>query len=516
MNLNNLPSDPGCYLFKDKNNIIYIGKAKNLKKRVKSYFNKRGHDEKTQRLIKEIKDVEFFATTNEVEALILENNLIKKHKPKYNINLTDSRRFAHIIRTDEDYPRLLVGRDKKIKGKYYGPFTSAEYRDQVLKLLRQSFQIRTCNKLPKKACLRYHIKLCSAPCIKEISKQDYNNDVKNAEFFLKGNVRKLMKKLEKEMKHYAKKLIYEKSRIIRDQIYALDSLREKQKVETEKRYDEDIINYIIDSNTVYLIVFNISRGVLATKSEFSFDYTKNFLEEFITQYYAQSNIPKEIILPQKLKDDSIKDYLEKIRKAKVKLNIPQKGDKLSLLSLVKRNIEISFLRENQMINSLRQELNLNSNPNIIECFDISNIRGKNLVGAMVQYKNAKPQKSEYRRFRIKTVYQIDDCASMKEIVYRRYYRIKKELKEMPDLIVIDGGKGQLFAAQKALAELEVKAPIISLAKRNEEIYEPGKTEPIKLKKDSKALKLLTKIRDEAHRFAIKYHKLLRSEEMIRE
>ena len=282
----------------------------------------------------------------------------------------------------------------------------------------------------------------------------------------------------------------------------------------DKRYDEDIINYIIGDDKVYLIVFNISRGILATKNEFSFGYHEGFLEDFITQYYAQAQVPKEIIIPRRIKDESIKEYLKKMRCAKVRITIPKRGDKLALLKLVKRNIEIAFLSESRMINSLRKALNLNLSPNVIECFDISNISGTNTTGAMVQFRNAKPDKRNYRRFKVRTVAGADDFAAINEVVKRRYRRLDEERAEMPDLIVIDGGRGQLSAAAAALKELELKIPLISLAKKLEEIYLPGRSAPLRLKKSSNALKLLQQIRDEAHRFAVKYHKLLRSREMI--
>lgn len=517
IDLTRLPEDPGCYIYKDKSGeIIYIGKAKSLKKRVSSYFQSKDHDEKTKKLVSEINNVEFFATTNEVEALVLENNLIKKHKPKYNINLKDSSRYAYITITEEEYPRILVARDRVQKGKYYGPFVSAEYRDHVIKVLRESFKIRTCAKLPKKSCLRFHIDLCTAPCINNISQLEYIESIKKIEKYLKGNSDELLEKLRTEMSQYSKKMNYEKAKTLRDQITALEYLQEKQKFETEKRYDEDILNYIVENNKVYLIVFNISRGVLATKNEFSFDYKENFFEEFITQYYSDSDVPKEIILPHELKDDSIINYLEKIREGKVEITIPKKGDKYELLMLVKRNIEISFLSENKMINALKDAINMNSTPTVIECFDISNTSGTNSVGSMVQFRNAKPDKSNYRRFKIKTVTGPDDFSSIYEVVKRRYTKLKNDKLEMPDLVVIDGGKGQLEAAKKALDEIELKLPLISLAKKFEEIYVFGNDEPIRLPKTNEGLRLLMKIRDETHRFGIKYHRLLRSKEMIKE
>lgn len=512
----NLPKSPGCYIFKDKDgNIIYIGKAKELSKRVRSYFSNKKLDPKTALLVPMIAKVEFFATTNEVEALILENNLIKKHKPRFNIDLRDSKRFAFILVTEEKYPRLLVARNKELAGKYYGPFVSADKRDEVLKILRTAFQVRTCNKLPKKACLRFHIGLCSAPCTGAISGEEYHKDIKNAEEFLKGHAEELIARLKQEMKIASDNRLFEKAKSLRDQVAALESLTEKQRFEKDKRYDEDIINYIISEGKVYLIVFNISRGMLASKSEFVFDEKQDFLEDFITQYYAENSVPKELMLPHKLKDDSIKDYLTKLRKGKVMLTVPVKGDKQVLLELVKKNIEISFLAQSEMTNELRKALKMNSNPEVIECFDISNIQGSLSTGSMVRFTNANPNKSEYRRFRIKTVVGSDDTSSIKEVVRRRYYRLKLESKKMPDLIVIDGGKGQLNAALEALAELELKVPVISLAKKFEEVYVPGLNHPLHLKKDSKALKLLIQIRNEAHRFAIKYHKLLRSKEMLK-
>jgi len=514
--LQNIPHDPGCYLFKDSHGkIIYIGKAKDLKKRVSSYFLKKDHDPKTAALVSSINDVEFFITSNEVEALILESNLILKHKPKYNILLKESRRYAFILVTEERYPRLMVARDKEQQGRYYGPYVSAEQRDMIIKSLRSAFLIRTCSKMPKKACLRYHLRLCSAPCIGAISEEEYSSSIKDAEHYLKGNEKELALRLKQEMREFSSRMMYEKAKIIRDQIAAIDEISTRQKFEQDKRYDEDMINYIISDGKVYLIVFNIIKGMLAAKKEYVFDYSGDFLEEFITQHYADNPVPREIILPCELNDSSIKQYLEKMRDGAVNINVPKKGDKLELLYLVRRNIEAAFFAESQMVNSLRDELSLNSNPNVIECFDISNISGTSSVGSMVQFRNAKPDKPNYRRFKIKTVVGSDDFASIKEIVMRRYSRLKVENLQMPDLIVIDGGPGQLNSALSALNELGLKIPIISLAKKLEEIYLPGRLVPLRLKRDSKALRLLIQIRDEAHRFAINYHRLVRSKEMMR-
>jgi excinuclease ABC subunit C len=513
--LKNLPEDPGCYIFKDSSgNIIYIGKAKILKRRVASYFSKKHQDDKTNALVRNINDVDFFVTGNEIEALVLENNLIKKHKPKYNIDLKDSIRYSYILVTDEKFPKLLVARDKAKPGRYYGPFVSGEAREYILKILRDTFQIRTCNKLPKKACLRYHIGLCSAPCMATQPESEYLDSIKNAESFLKGDVENLKLKLEQDMKSYSSKMMFEQARSTRDKIYAIDHLAEKQSIERDKRFDEDIINYIISDGKVYLIVFNVIKGMLATKREFMFDLTENFLDQFVKQYYSDNDIPKEIMLPIELNDNQILEYLSKIRGNKVSMLVPQKGEKKELLDLVRRNIEVSFFAESEMINGLRNVLNLQNNPNVIECFDISNTQGSNSVASMVQFRNAKPDKSNYRRFKIKTVTGSDDFSSINEVVKRRYSRLKIENQQYPDLVLIDGGIGQLNAAIDALTDVGVKIPIISLAKKFEEIYVPGRLNPIRLQADSKARKLLIQIRDEAHRFALKYHRLLRSKDMI--
>jgi excinuclease ABC subunit C len=515
INLTSLPQNPGCYIFKDKNNnIIYVGKAKDIRKRVLSYFSKKDHDPKTAALVNNIAEADFFITSNEIEALVLENNLIKKHMPRYNINLKDSKQYAYILVTDEEFPKLFTARNKDMKGTYYGPFTSAEIREEIIKILRNVFMIRTCRKLPKRECLRYHIKLCSAPCIGAISKEEYNAEVKKAEAYLKGNVDALISKLKQDMKISSDLMEYEKAKKYRDQVNALSYLGEKQRFELDKRFDEDIINYIISENKVYIIVFNVVKGMLATKQDFKLEYNEGFLDEFVKQFYSENSVPKEIILPHALDDESIEEYLAKLRKNKVIITIPKQGDKQQMLDLVKRNIEANFLAENQMINSLREELKLNSNPSVIECFDISNIQGTSSAGSMVQFRNAKPDKSNYRRFKIKTVIGSDDFASIAEVVRRRYLRLKNELQALPDLIVIDGGQGQLTAAINVLKDLELKIPIISLAKKFEEIYAPGMSHSIMLKKDSKALKLLIQVRNEAHRFAIKYHRLIRSKKMI--
>ena len=284
-------------------------------------------------------------------------------------------------------------------------------------------------------------------------------------------------------------------------------------MERGKNYNEDIINYEVSKDTVYLMLFKVDKGTIINKEEYVFEYYKDFLEDFLTQYYSENKIPKQIILPKKV-EETIKKYLEKIRKSKVEIINPKIGEKKALLNLIKKNIEINFLKEQKELKDLKQKLNLQETPNIIECFDVSHLGGKNLTGSMVQFRNGKPDKTNYRRFKIKTFTGNNDTLALREVVRRRYYRLKKQKEKMPNLILIDGGKPQLSAGLKELEKLNLKIPIISLAKKFEEIYLPLTKQPIKLNKNSKARRLLQKIRDEAHRFAIKYNKLLRQKEQL--
>ena len=301
--LTTLPTNPGCYLFRDAaKKIIYVGKAKNLRKRVKSYVQKKEMDPKTRSLIHSIISVEFFVTDTEVEALILENTLIKKHQPKYNINLKDAKTYAFIELTNEEYPRLLIARQKQGDRKYYGPFVSALERDHVLQFLNRTFALRTCKKLPKKSCLRYHLQLCTAPCIGLISKEEYGKKIQNVQLVLSGKSKELLKKLDLEMVRKSKCLEFENALLLRNQIIAMQHLREHQKMQRQRIFDEDIINYIIKDGTVYLMLFNIYRGTLSTKNEFVFSYHPDFLEEFIVQYYSENPIPSELILPEILSE----------------------------------------------------------------------------------------------------------------------------------------------------------------------------------------------------------------------
>ena len=510
----NLPQNSGCYLFRNQNDkVIYVGKAKNIKKRVRSYVQKKELNIKTQNMVKRVEFVDFIITDNEVEAFILENTLIKKYQPKYNIDLKDAKSYAYIKITKEDFPRILIARSKKGKGKFYGPFVSAKERDYVLRFLRKTFMLRTCKRMPKKPCLRYHIDLCSAPCVESITKQEYDKEIEKVKLVLSGNAIKLIKQMKKEMNKYAKKSQFEQSLKLRNEITAVEKLSERQNMQRQKKYNEDIVNYEIKDDKVYLILFNVYKGTLSNKDEYIFNYNDDFFDEFIIQYYSDNPIPKEIIVPKKM-NDSIVSFLQTEKRGKVKITTPQKGEKKQLLELVEKNIDITFFAGVDKIDAIKTKLKLQETPVVIECFDISHLSGTSTVGSMVQYRNGKPDKNSYRRFKIRSVKNIDDFAAIAEVVRRRYARLKNEGSELPNLIIIDGGRGQLNFALKELEKLDLKIPIISIAKQFEEIYIPGMIHPLRLEKKDKTLKFIQEIRDEAHRFAINYNKLLRKKELI--
>ncbi|MDD2438797.1 MAG: excinuclease ABC subunit UvrC [Methanosarcinaceae archaeon] len=510
-----LPHLPGCYLFKDKaGTILYVGKAKDLKKRVSSYFQKKEQAPKTERLIQASQKLDFIVTNTEVEALLLENTLIKKHWPKYNVSLKDSRRYAGIEFSGEKFPRLKLARKKSEGGNFFGPFVSAKERDYIFETVRKTFRLRTCKRLPKRACLRYHMGVCSGPCTGEIAEEEYAVQVQKAVSVLKGDTGKLIETLKTEMEAFAKKEQFEQALKLRDEIAALEYLREKQNVERQKKKDEDILNYFVEAETVYLTLFKVYRGTLEEKQDFVFEAGENFLEDFLVQYYSENEPPGELILPRTL-DAGLSNFLSHVRGKKVKITVPRQGEKKELLDLVRKNIEIRFFGARKKLEALQTKLALPKLPNVIECFDISHLSGTAMVGSMVQFRGGRPDKHNYRRFKIKDVEGIDDCASLAEVVRRRYSRLHKAGHELPDLIILDGGKGQLSAGFQELRKLGLRVPLISLAKREEEIYVPGLKKPLPIKKDEKASLFVQEIRDEAHRFAITYSRLLRRKSVIK-
>jgi len=518
-----LPHKPGVYLYKNRSGqVIYVGKAKDLRKRVAQYFTKQDLDYKTKLLVKNIADVEFITTDNEVEALLLEQSLIHQYDPKYNISLKGNIRYAYIKVTDEKFPRLITSRKITKDGRYYGPYTDGTARRLVLNTLRNIFKLRNCNHMPKKVCLQYHINKCSGPCEDLISEEGYKVNVKNAERLLKGETSKILKDLNARMKKASAKEQYELAKIYRDQIEAIKHLEERQKIDVPKKYDQDVINWLVVNSKIYFQIFNIDKGLITSRHKFSFKNYPGVVEDFIKQYYSINFIPRELILPQKLEEQGvIAKFLQKTKAKKfgfnllprVDLTVPHKGDKVKLLDLVKNNLETNLGLE-PGLSELKNILNIDKVPKVIEFFDVSTLQGKYNAGAMIQMSNGKFNKSEYRKFKIKWSEAQDDTAMMHEIVLRRYYRLKQENsasggKNLPDLIVIDGGKGQLNSARKALAQLKLDINIISLAKREEEIYLPGKSKPMNLDNKLPGMKILIRGRDEVHRFVIKYHRELR-------
>ena len=515
MILADVPHDPGCYLFHDENKeIIYIGKAKDLKKRVSSYFQKTHHDAKTRRLVSHIADIDFIVTSSEVEALLLESTLIKKHQPRYNINLKDSKGYAYIALSGDAYPRISIARtkdssSKKNGGKFFGPFVSARERDQILHFTKRTFKLRSCKNLRKRPCLRYHLDSCAAPCTGRVSEQEYAYQVKCAEKVLQGKNTELLSEMREDMQKRSDEFAFEEALLLRNQINAIEHLSERQYVLRDTKEQEHIIHYACHADQVYLMLFSVERGCLSEKEEFVFEKTEDFLDEFLIQYYTENLPPHDLILPEEV-DSSMEEYLSKKRGSKVTITVPKRGDKRRLLSLVSKNIEATFFKHINRVDALGEALNLPSPPSIIECFDVSHLSGTGTVGAMVRFLDGKPDKRNYRRYKLKSYEGSDDFAGIAELVRRRYTRLLEEESTLPDLIVIDGGKGQLQAAHQEMKALDLQIPLISLAKREEEIYSISSQTPLPIRRNSEASLLLQEIRNETHRFAITYQRVTRS------
>jgi len=515
--ISEVPHAPGCYLYKDcTGTIIYVGKAKDLKRRVSSYFQKKDHDPKTRKLVETIDSFEYIVTRTDEEAYLLENTLIKKHQPKFNIDLRDAKSYAYIELTKETYPRICIARNRKGKGQYFGPFVSGKERDYCLAVVKKTFKLRSCKTMPKnhRACLRYHIGYCSGPCIGAVTPEDYQKQCKYTSEALKGNTKKLIATLKQEMDEHSAKTEFEDAMRCRDMLTAITNLSSRQYVTRKTDHDEDVVAYRVSDTVVYLIVFHVYKGTLGGRDEFIFDYTDGCIEEFVLRYYSENTIPKEIITEEEL-DTSLIPYFEGICSHKVLLTCPKAGAKKILLKLAGENIETVHFGEDIKVTELQKALHLPHPPNVIECFDISHLSGTDTVASMVQFRHGKPDKRNYRHYKIKTVEGIDDFASMAEVVGRRYRRLLDEEKELPDLILIDGGKGQLSYAKRTLDDLELDIPIISLAERNEEVYVSGVPFPLPFDKKTRANMYLQEVRDEAHRFAITYNRLLRSKRVVR-
>lgn len=534
-----IPADPGVYLMKDNaGNIIYIGKAKNLKKRVFSYFSKsysNGSDRKdanwkTQKLLAKIADIEFVTTDNEIEAFLLESNLIKRYRPLFNIELKDQQRYTYLKLTQELFPRLLVARRNRRgefggpKGKIYGPFVRGSSKFLTVGLLRKLFKIRICNRLPKKPCLQYFMKNCDAPCIKNVTELQYLKNVMSLQDILSGrsSVNKFMMEMQEEMKKAAELQQYEKAKDIRDTLRRLENLRIKQnmeKVSHKNASDEEYIGIMKDKKKeiAHLILLSRKRGVIMDRRKFDFELVgDNSLGTFLLQYYSSvPSVPRYIYVNEEPESkEALEASLEKLCEHQVRIvkisNNFHNREKKELMNMVVRNLDLSGQEWNQRsLRELKGELRLGTIPSIIDCFDISNFGTSFAVGSRTRFLDAMPYKEGYRRFKIKTVLNQNDFAMIYEIVSRSYSSISGK-DQLPDLIVIDGGRGQLRSALEAINKLGLNIPCISLAKEKEEIYTHLLKQPIRLPNTSEALMLLRHIRDEAHRFGLQYNIKLRT------
>lgn len=516
----NLPKKPGVYIMRDANDeIIYIGKAKNLINRVRSYFREKLDRPKTQILMSHFDSLEYIVTNSEKEALILEATLIKKHRPRYNVQLKDDKRYPYVKITNEKYPRLIITRNITKNGIYYGPFTDVTSVKKTVKFLKSLFKIRTCRNMDG-PCLNSQIDLCYAPCSGEISKDEYDEIINKIDLFFQGKYSVIVKNLKKEMAEAAENEQFEKAAVLRDQITSIEEIMEKQFVDlVDDDLDQDVIAIAPNDNEVVVIIMPIRNGKIVGRDDFlmsgsQYESNSEILFAFIQQYYGfNRHIPKQILLNEPIDDtELLEEWLSDLRGNKVYIKVPMKGVKLRLVSMAQKNAEIIKHQKKAMENSLielKKYLKLDKLPRIIEGYDISNISGKFAVGSKVSFKDAKPNKKKYKRFKIETPGP-NDFAMMKELLTRRLKMIDTD--EEPDLIVIDGGKGQLGMACEVLDELNLAhIPIIGLAKEFEEIYIPNSKRPIIIPKNNKALHLLQQVRDESHRFAITYHRKLRSD-----
>lgn len=527
-----LPDSPGVYLMKDqKDQVIYVGKAEVLKNRVRSYFQSlRNQTPKVRLLMSRVADFETIVTTTELEALILECNLIKKYRPKYNIRLKDDKSYPFIkITLQEEFPRVFPTRNVFPDGsRYFGPYANAGAMHDTLRLIRRLFPLRTCKSLEKRRpCLQYHIGNCSAPCADLISKEDYQDQVKEIILLLEGKNDKLLKELKHKMEDAAQNLQFEEAKLWRDRLKAIEIVMERQNAHLDNQDDRDIIGMATGKEGSCIQVFFLRSGQISGRDHFLMedgieDENSAILEAFLKEYYGESGqIPKGLLLPIELEDQAVlAAWLTEKKGSKVVFEVPQRGTKKELVYLATCNAENLLSQAETRIRSsqsvadvaledLAQWLELEELPERMECYDISHTQGSETVASMVVFTNGMPDKNSYRRYKLRTVEgKPDDFASMEEVLTRRS---KNEKLPRPDLIIIDGGKGQLSSAEKIIRQSPLMdVSMVSLAKQFEWVYRSGESEPIVIPHQTPALKLLQRIRDEAHRFAITYHRNLRS------
>ena len=544
--LKQLPTSPGVYLIKDaEGSILYVGKAANLHHRVRSYFTIRQKlSPKLQRMVARVNDIDFFVTASEQEALILELNLIKRHRPRYNVRLKDDKTFPYLkINLNEEWPRVYVTRRlEEGGGRYFGPFASAKSVRQTLKMIKGIFPFRSCSKsitgTDARPCLEYHIRHCLAPCIAAVSRQEYAEVIKQVILFLEGKQEKVVQQLQSKMNDAAEALDFEKAALLRDQIQAVNRVVEGQKIATTVRGEQDVIALASDKDQACVQVFFVRSGKLIGRESFVLQGTRyespsQVMTSFIKQFYDSApHIPPLLLLQYPVEDMKIiENWLQGKRGAKIHIQVPHRGNKKQLVDIVAENARHSLeqLKIKQLASpraleaalaEIEKELRLPYPPLRMECYDISDIQGTAAVGSMVVFEKGKPKPSHYRRFRIKTVSGADDYAMLQEVLRRRFKRsqvsdtsIPDTWAILPDLVLIDGGKGQLNTTLLAMQETGVTSvPVASLAKENEEIFIPQQVEPIILPHQSPGLQLLQRLRDEAHRFALSYHQKVHKRE----
>jgi len=513
-----LPEKPGCYLMKNINGqIIYVGKAKILKNRVKSYFTG-SHNAKTTLLVSEIEDFEFIMTNSNLEAYLLEINLIKKHRPKYNISLMDDKTYPYILLTKEDNPRILVVRNTKIKGELFGPYPNVKAARDTVNLLNSLYPFRKCNKIPKKECLYYHINNCLAPCVLNVKKEDYEEYIKKTRSFLKGDTQFALAELKMKMDEFSKNLEFEKAMECRDLINSINETTERQKISINDNIDRDVFNYYYDEKNICFYTLFMRNGRIVQNECITYeliDDPKEMFVDYLIEFYDKSLKPKELMLPYEIED--LEELLE------IKIFVPKIGEKKQIMDMAYTNAKNTLLTKNELYRS-KLETNINAlnelaillnieYPRRIEMFDNSNTFGSYAVSGMVVYIDGKKEPNEYRKYKV-NLEGIDDYATTREIIYRRYYRVLMENLERPNLIIMDGGKGHLDAVLSVVNELNLGIPVIGLKKnrqhKTDRIIYGDKEYPI----SGRLYQLLSGMQEEVHRFAITYHRNKRDKGMF--
>jgi len=534
-----LPDRPGVYIYRDaKAQVLYVGKAASLRSRVRSYFQEsRPRDPKTDALVRQIRDLEYIVTDNELEALMLEANLVRKHRPRYNIILRDDKHYPFLkLTTNEDFPRLLVARRVQDDGAvYYGPFYPATAMRETLRLTRQLFPLRTCSitidgRL-ERPCIQYAIHRCNAPCTGWETREGYAKTVRDVRGFLEGKDEDLALRLTKEMEVAAADQKFERAAVLRDQIQSLNKVRERQKIISTEEVDQDVIGVVRQGNDACVELFFVRRGRLVGQEPFFFDKVAGWsdgeiLSAFVRQFYGKAVTPApELLVSEELPEAALTaEWLGGLARRRVQILAPQRGARREFVAMAEENAALALQnhllsrddRQQVVLEELRRALNLPGAPNRIEGYDISHVQGTEQVGSLVVWENGGMKKDDYKRFRIRTVTGADDFASLGEVLTRRFAKALEQGTPLPDLVLIDGGRGQLNVGLKVLQDLGLDyLPVIALAKQQEEVYVGESLHPLVLDPTSPALHTLQKIRDEAHRFAVTYHKKLRSQRTLR-